>query len=430
MTTPRILTPETILNLLSAIRWEGTNQGSTIRDTLALSAESRDQCRHLLYLFDKDHLAHTTLWDVYLAHYRWEGQRRWQQWEKELVPGNLKEAFARLEQAPRPLLWGLVEGLCETSRRLARSDCPTAEALGHQAVQLARKAPLDVLDSQCRDELTALAFATLANAYRVQDKVRKARVAMDLASTLLNRAPSHPLGLTAVVLSLRASLECWERRYVDSLDTLQDALALVEPSTLWARIQVQIGYLCVCVGKPLEALDHLQNALGILDPAEDSHLWLCATQNQLWVLTEIGRHHEALELLPDMQRLALEVAGSAEKLRMRWVEARLAVGQDHIKEAEALYSSIQHDFLDAGLTYSAALVTLELARLLFDQGRLEEVKAQVVSTLAEFQRQQVEPELIGALALLEEAALGQRLTLELLRQARQLIERQETRPRG
>jgi len=66
--------------------------------------------------------------------------------------------------------------------------------------------------------------------------------------------------------------------------------------------------------------------------------------------------------------------------------------------------------------YDAALVTLELAVLLAEQGRTAEVKELAGETAAIFKAQGVERERLGALVLFRQAADAERLTAALARQ--------------
>ena len=423
MTKRRTLKPERILKLFAEVRHESSRLGRLIRDTLAASQESRDRCRHLLPLFEGGTAEQLTYWQVYLAHNRWKGAQQWQAWTHEWTPHDLETAFRHLDDAPSPLLWGLVEALCETSRQWTRTDRKAAELLATKAIPLAQSAPVDVVDTQCRHELTALTYATLGNALRAQDQVTPAREAMELAEHHLSLAPARPLGLTAKILSLRATLESWERRYLDCLDTLEQALESNPSSELRARLLLQSANVQVTLGRPMDGLTQVEEATGLISRSDEPHLWACAEQYRFWILTELGRFEEAAEILPQIRQLAENLGTPIEKLRLRWAEARLALGQNHQRDAEIQYREVSKGFLELGLSYNAALVTLELARLLLQQGRLEEVKTHVVRTMAEFHRQQVEPELMNALALLEEAVLSQGLTLQVLKQALNLVER-------
>jgi tetratricopeptide (TPR) repeat protein len=422
----RTLTPELILRLYTRVPVAGEPLGAMVRDILETSPKSQDACGHLLHLFREDCAEKTTLWDVYLAHFRWVGLHRWQEIQAE-TSSAAEALVAALVRALPSLRWGLVEGICETSRLLTAGDPASARTLAQVARDLARKAPVNIAGERAREELIAFAWATEANACRAQDDVDSARAAMDQALDHLERARPSLLNLVPAILSLRVSLEFWERDFQQALETVAEALAFAPSSSLRARLLVNRAHILVTLRRPDEALESLQEALPAIDQKEDSRLWCCAVENQLLILTELERLDEAETLLPEVQRLVAEDATDVDAHQVQWVEARIAAGRGALSQAESLYQETRSGFLNHSRPYRAAVVTLELCRLLLEQGRLEEVKTEAASTLQELHRQKVAPEFISALVLVEQAVLGQRLTLRVLQQARNLLDRRAGR---
>ncbi len=415
------LTPEFFLRLYSGSHAPTASLGRLMRHALATSEETRRCCKHLLPLFG-DEAADVRYWDLYLAHFRWMGAREWQVAQEEATEGP-DSALVKLPKEPSPLDWGLVEAICESSRRLAASDQECAMGLAHAALNRARRTPVDVLGKGCRHELRALAWATLANAHRAQDQLEETRNAMAKATRQLDRGRPHLLGLVPAVLSFRSDLEFWEHQPQTSLDTLAQALAMKPSDTLHARLLIQRSSRFIALGDSLAALESLREAAPLIDRHLESGLWYCVVQHQLFILTELGQFEEAGTLLPEVQRLVAAGNTLTHQTHVHWIEARMAAGLGDSPTAEPLYHQVRQEFLGQGLAYRAAIVTLELAELLLPQGRLEEVRRLATGTLEEFQRQGVESRFVSALALVEQAVIGQRLTLEILRKARALVER-------
>jgi len=414
----RSLTPEGLIRLFSRVG-SGGQAESLARDILALSPESHGKCQHILPLFENRAEA-VTLWDVYMVHYRHAGKERWQELAQpgEAFGGN---RLSRLTAEPESLRWGLVEGLCETSRRCAAQDPDEALKVAELARDLARLTPVNIAGERAREELLALTWACVANAYRHADCLDRARAAMREVDHHLGEARPLLLGLLPSILSFRVSLEFSERRYKEALVTVKEGLALYPGAALRARLLVQQGNLFVSIGgRAAEALAPIQQAMLLIDREKEPRLWFAAVVQQLLLLTELGRFDEAEGLVPEA-RVGGRGVIPVDALRLQWAEARLAFGSSKLDHAETLYRKAREGFLNHGLAYCAALVTLEFCRLLMEQGRLDEVKVQATSTLAEFDRQKVHPEFVSALALVEQAVLGQNLTLEVLAKARTLL---------
>ncbi len=420
------LTPERLMRLYSQMPLAGERFGALVGNAFRLSESSRVRCAHLLHLFTPDNWSQVTLWDLYQTHYRWLGRCRWQEvWAR--FSDSPEEAFAVLRAEKPPLHWGLVEAACETSRQLAPLDGKTALVLARSASDTACRITIEVLGERCREELLALTWATVGNAHRVLDQLESAREAMTRAQEHLERAHPPLLRLAPRILSLRVSLEYWDRHFSQALRTTIEALGLDPEPTLRGQLLVNQARILTDLRRSPEALACLQEAITLIRREEDSRLWCCAVHNQLLVLSELGRLDEAKALLRRVRSLILKEAVPLDALKVQWVEARIAMGCGDARRAESLYRQVRDGFLKHNLPYRAAVVTLELCRLLLEQGRLEEVKTEAASTLQEFHRQKVAPEFISALVLVEQAVLGQRLTLRVLQQARNLLERRAGR---
>jgi hypothetical protein len=93
----------------------------------------------------------------------------------------------------------------------------------------------------------------------------------------------------------------------------------------------------------------------------------------------------------------------------------VAAGQGRVEEAVAGYLEVRAGFLDAGIPYNGALVTMELAELYAARGRAADVLALARQSHAIFCQQGVNAEAQRALDLFRQAAEEERATAELAR---------------
>lgn len=140
-------------------------------------------------------------------------------------------------------------------------------------------------------------------------------------------------------------------------------------------------------------------------------------------LGRAGQFTEALDLLPEVQQLFRETALPLEQVRLRWTEGNIAFGLGRLDEAEAAYREVQRDFLEHGVLYSVALVSLDLALLLSHQGRTEELKRLASELLAIFSAQEIHREATAALVLFQRACEEERVTAELITRLATLLRR-------
>jgi hypothetical protein len=118
-------------------------------------------------------------------------------------------------------------------------------------------------------------------------------------------------------------------------------------------------------------------------------------------------------MLPQVQSLSRTAGSQLDHVRLRWVEARIAVGLGDSDSARAAFSDARQGFLDQGIAYDAALVSLELAVFLLQQGRTEEVRELAREMTPIFQSQEIHREALAALAVFQAAAALDSATVEL-----------------
>jgi tetratricopeptide (TPR) repeat protein len=417
------LTPELVLRLYRSSGRPDRGLSSLIADTFAVSATSREACSHLLHFFETTWECDVSYQDLFFVHSRWEGQRLWSQLQERFLDLEPRKIFSEVQGMPPSAHWGLVEEICEASRRRAPFDPDTALDMANVATRIARSLQPESLTPDSKQELIALTYAIRANALRMKDDLPQAEDAMTRASALLSGQQGFPLGHMPRFLSLRASLEMGKEEHSRALSSLTSALTYSMDDRLRSRILVQRSLVYIYLGSHQAALPDLVKSTDTIDRHSYPRDWWCAMQNRLLVATNLELWDDAAALLQDVSKLVEDLDSPVDKLLVRWIEARLSVGKEEYLAAEETFTAVRQGFLDRDLSYSAAAVTLELAQLLFQQGRLEEVKRYAVETIAEFERQGVEAELIGALALLEQAVLGQFLTVDILTDIRRRIER-------
>lgn len=281
-------------------------------------------------------------------------------------------------------------------------------------------------------DLRARAWAELANAYRLADRLERAEAALEHAVACCE-AGSGDQVLLALVADRFATLLCHRRRFPEAL-ALLDCLAAFHLARgerrLAGRTLVARGLYTANAGEPEEAVRHTCEALHLLAPKEDGDLLLAALHNLLWCATELGYVAVVAECLPGVR--PLYGAGRLNRLRLRWVEGRVAAGLGDAAAAEADFQAVRAGFAAAGLPFPAAMVALDLALLWDRAGRQAEILPLAEEILASFRALRVSREGIASLLLLRRACeartedAGVAITERILvaRQALQNLERQ------
>jgi tetratricopeptide (TPR) repeat protein len=255
-------------------------------------------------------------------------------WRKEM--GKLERALTLLDQAPGGLGdesfpwrqaqalhgWPLCEALLQKSYEARFSDPKRMLNLAESAVGVAKhikpeKYPWPGFVA----DLRARAFAELSNAYRVNNRLSDAEIALGRAKEFLEEG-TEDYALEAQVFDFEASLRSSQRRLKDAVTLLGQVYRLhMEAGDfhLAGRALIAKGSNALYQGYARESVDLIQRGLEMLDVRRDPFLALLGRLNKIDSLIRAGEPHRAgLELLQGGQpsgtkmtaRMAFRASGS------------------------------------------------------------------------------------------------------------------------
>ena len=324
--------------------------------------------------------------------------------------------------------WGLCQYFLRASREAVFQDPGQAVDWARLAVRLSDHLSQSYHPDSIRD-LRARAYAQLGNAYRVLGELKGAEHAFLCARECLEASGTGDRSLQAEVLGLKASLCLDQRCFEEAGNLLDRSLALFRE----ARNARGAAKALLKKAKLLYLQDEIQQAIALLRQSEpeieqagDIHLSVRSRQNLLGYLTLSGRHQEAAQLFPEVQALFHGIAEPLDQIKLRWAEANIAQGLGRSAEAEALYQEVRSAFVNLEKGYDAALVSLDLAALLAEQGRAAELRPLAAAVVAEFGGRGVDREALASLLLFQQACTEERVTTEMI--CRLAAELRKTRP--
>jgi transcriptional regulator with XRE-family HTH domain len=307
--------------------------------------------------------------------------------------------------------WALSELLCEESIKAAGDSADRALELADLALRVAEL----VSGSEAwRQRLQGYAWAHRGNAWRVKGDLPKAREAFGKFQILWRNGANGDSGLLneARVLGLESSLLRARRHFAEALDLLNQALILDKSS--------ETKYLLLNKAKLLEDTDDFHGAVATLYEvapiveAEGATRFLFILKlNLAFNLCFLGRYVEAQELLAGIDDLAIRLGNDLDKLRVHWLKGRLFAGLGRREEAIRAFFLVREGLISRGISYDAALISLELAVIYLEGRRLKEVKNLAHQMASVFQSQGIHREALAALTLFRDAAQRETLTLGL-----------------
>jgi tetratricopeptide (TPR) repeat protein len=269
--------------------------------------------------------------------------------------------------------WSLAERLAEESVRAAPRSAATAVELAKLAVRVA-----SFCDGpyEWRSRLEAYTRAFLANAYRVQGTLPYAGAEWKKVWRLWQTGcPGDPSGILPEwrLLDLEASLLRDVGQFGQALQHL-DRAATVAPANARARILVKRGLTLEQAGDVPGAVATLLEAEPLVHETRDPQLTWLLEFNLSINLYHLERFDEVAARLPDLLQRSLERENDLDAVRLQWLSARVADATGRRDEARKLFMWVGGEVAERGDRFGASLVSLELAAIYLEEGRLSEVR--------------------------------------------------------
>ncbi|HET9226221.1 MAG TPA: tetratricopeptide repeat protein [Thermoanaerobaculia bacterium] len=321
--------------------------------------------------------------------------------------------------------WGLTQLLLQRSREVVSENPRKALERAELAAVVSRHLS-SAYDPDWVLDLRARAYAHLGNASRVLGELLRAEASFRKAESYLSRSQTGNSWAEAEIQDLKGSLRMDQRRFDEArklFDRARDLYRQEGDSHGLAKVYIKQAKLLREMEDLEQAIEWLRRAPQDIDQTQEPQLFATAMHNLLGVLSLAGRFSEALELLPEVQALFRDTAPPLDLVRLRWTEGSIAFGLGRLHEAETAYREVQLEFLNHGVLYSVALVSLDLALLLSQQGRNEEMKQLAAELMAIFSAQEVHREATAALVLFQRACEEEQINAELIGRLSTLLRR-------
>ena len=302
----------------------------------------------------------------------------------------------------------LVEALLERSWALRHEDPVRMRTLAHFATLAADRLSFDKYGRERVSDLQCRAWGELANACRVAERLDEAEAAFHRAYVHETEGSGDPM-LTARLMDLHSSLYGARRKFRKA----RELLVLVHriysrfgQKHHAGRALLSLGIYTGDAGEPAKALGLLQRGFKLIDEEFDSDMVFIAVHNQLWFTVDCGRFEEAEKLLL-LNRWRYQGAARLNRIKLRWLEARIDAGLGRHERAVTVLREVRDDLQEAEQGFPAALATLDMALSLMHTGKTSQARDAVLEAAETFRRLDARREILTAVLFLREAfALG------------------------
>jgi tetratricopeptide (TPR) repeat protein len=335
---------------------------------------------------------------------------------REIEPLDQEQRRTRIRGDSPFQSWGFFELLLDRSFQMVIEDARRAEDLVRLALEVAEQLSGEKYGSGSVEAAKTRAWTYLGNALRVLGDFHQADRAFQTAELYLSRSWLDPLD-EALLQEYKALLRRAQRRFAEALELFDGALALyreVNETHLQGRALMAKGLALRYQGDCEGATECFRASLLLLDGLREPRLVGMSRYNLIACLEDAGRTAEAAALIPEARRVMEQVGTRSDRLRLRWLEGRLAAALGQLSEAEEALREARQGFAENSLSFDVALVSLDLATVLLRQRRLDETKRLAAEMLPIFQSREVHREALAALIVLQQAADMEQLTLDLV----------------
>jgi tetratricopeptide (TPR) repeat protein len=317
----------------------------------------------------------------------------------------------------------LCERLLQASHEEGFHDPARSQQLARVAVAVAERlatvTTFSVTSPDLLAGLRARAWAQLGNALRICSDHEASAAAFRTAEELLSANPRLGLLDKARVFDLRASLHRDRRQFAEAARLLDRVIAIYRrlgQSTLMGQALAQKGNVLLHTHDTAGSMTLLRRALELIDPQEDPRWYLIVRHNLIAALLDDGKPREAFAMLFHTRPLYLKMGDRMNLLRLRWLEGQVAQGLHRLEQAEAAFREVRDAFVDLGIEYDAALVSLDLAAVYVEQGRTAETRVLAQEMLAFFESRQIHREAMAAFLVFCNAAQMEQAGISLVRE--------------
>jgi tetratricopeptide (TPR) repeat protein len=293
-----------------------------------------------------------------------------------------QDRLSLIRDDPRFHRWGLFDRLLVHYLEHARNDPQVGIDLVNLALAVLATLPAEKFSPQLLADYRAAATAALGNAKRLAGFFEEAKAALRSAREHLEQGTGDPLG-EANIISIEASLHRNLGQFEQAAAILQRAIEIYREVGDENRCASMLIQQATALGKvePEEGIRLLQDALTLLDAAEEPRLELCARHNLALFLDDAGQPHEALAILEMTRPLYRVFADRHTQILLRWLEGRIARSLGHLTEAEAILQRAYSAFEKRGMHYEQTIAAIDLVEIYTLRGKFEAA----VTLVTEFQ---------------------------------------------
>jgi tetratricopeptide (TPR) repeat protein len=349
-----------------------------------------------------------------------------QQLLAELSSLALAEQIRAVEQDDRFARAQFVRFLIDQSHAARYEDPEKMLYLADLARRAAEACAPEATGSEARlADLRSRAWGHFGNSLRVRGQISEAEQALATAESYCKAGTGDPL-LRARLLEQRASLCYFQRHFEQAMELADEAGAIyreIGDTHRLASSLVHKAIACLYGGDAEQAVRILNGAIPMIDQEDDPHLLLAACHNLIRCYIDLDKPEQALSLYFKSRDLYKEFKDTLILMRASWQEGQLLRELGHLHAAETSLLRARKGFLQRGLAYEVALVSLDISTVYIKLSDAEKLRQTISETMPIFRSLRVGREVLATLLQLQQVADQEHQALALIHLVSERIEK-------
>ena len=299
----------------------------------------------------------------------------------------------------------VIEALLAEARSRLSTDSGKAVEIAEVAVFCADNIRPGRYEEPVWSGIQAMALTGLGGAHRRDGDLRAAGEALEEAEAAAALGDHHPL-IAVGILEKKGWLAIDRGFHEQALELFSEAIEIAEATAdrhVRGRCLYNHAVSLRLMERYDEALDDLYVATMLLDVEREPRLGLITLLELSSCSEGAGNLGSALAFLDHAERRWARFMNVGDRIRLSWNRGRTHAMAGELSRARHYYALARQGFVELDYPFDAALVTLELAATLAEEGRFTEVGELAGEILEVFRAVGVEKEAVTSIYLLRKA---------------------------
>ncbi len=314
----------------------------------------------------------------------------------------------------------VIEELLAQARARLSIDAEKAVEIAELAVFCADNIRPGHYEELVWSDIQAMALTVLGGAHRRNGDLRAAADALEEAEAAASLGTYHP-AIVVGLLEKKGWLAIDRGHHEGALDLLSESYEIAVAAGghhLRGRCLYSRAAALELLGRYREAVADLHDAALFLDVEREPRLGFGTLLALARCRAAEGLHRQAIGYLERAEERWASFINAGDRIRLTWERGRIHAASGEPERARRCYARACAGFVELDYPFDAALVELELAATLAEEGRFAEVAELAAEILEIFRATGVVREAVAAVHLLREAQ-----SVEAVRRATAVISR-------